>query len=105
VRGLRPGIRATVKSFARASKKAQDVEIKPSRDRRAQQPAPTAENGNSVSNSDGNSGSTSSNSGSNSGGSSVRKASAIATAIATAIASAIAAAIAAAASAYGRELH
>jgi hypothetical protein len=59
VRGLRPGIRATIKSFARASKKAQDVEITPSRDRRAQQPAPTAENrtrvSNSVSDSDSNS--------------------------------------------------
>jgi hypothetical protein len=63
VRGLRPGIRATVKSFARASKKAQDVKIKPSRDRRAQQPAPTAENRTRVSNSDSNSGS---NRGSNS---------------------------------------
>jgi hypothetical protein len=35
---------ATIKFFARASKKAQDVEIKPSRDRRAQQRVPTAEN-------------------------------------------------------------
>jgi hypothetical protein len=51
--GLRPVIKARLKPFAGENgrfgsirelfKKAQDVEIKPNRDRRAQQPAPTAE--------------------------------------------------------------
>jgi hypothetical protein len=53
--GLRPGIKARVKPFAGEDgrfesidellKKAQDVEIKPSRDKRPQQPATTAEKG------------------------------------------------------------
>jgi hypothetical protein len=68
VQGLRPGIRARVKPFTRAFKKAHEVEMKPNRERHAQQPAATAKkkHGNNGSNS-GNSGSNSSNSDGNNG--------------------------------------
>jgi hypothetical protein len=58
VRGLRPEIRARVKPFTRAFKKADEVEIKPKRERRAQQPAATAKkrHGNNGGNSGGNDG-------------------------------------------------
>jgi hypothetical protein len=69
---LRPGIRARVKPFARAFKKAHEVEIKPNRERRAQQPAVTAKkkHGNNGGNNGGNSGSRSGNNGGNSSNSS-----------------------------------
>jgi hypothetical protein len=58
VQGLRPGIRARVKPFTRAFKKAHEVEIKPKRGRRAQQPATTAKkkHGNNGRNNGGNNG-------------------------------------------------
>jgi hypothetical protein len=68
VRGLRPGIRARVKPFARAFKKAHEVEIKPNHERRAQQPAATAKKKHG--NNGGNSGSKSGNNGGNSSNSS-----------------------------------
>jgi hypothetical protein len=58
VQGLRPGIRARVKPFTRAFKKAHEVEVKPKRGRGAQQPAATAKkkHGNNGGNNGGNSG-------------------------------------------------
>jgi hypothetical protein len=72
VRGLRPGIRARVKPFTRAFKKAHEVEIKPNRERRVQQPAATAKkkHGNSGSKSGNNGGNSGSKSGNNGGNSS-----------------------------------
>jgi hypothetical protein len=70
VQGLRPGIRARVKPFTRAFKKAHEVEMEPNRERRAQQTAVTAKKKHC--NNSGNS-SNSSNSGGNNGGKDKRR--------------------------------